>query len=226
MITINLQSVFWILFAALLGFGISAVFSSWLKLPRRIFLVPYIGLGAVFLAWFYASNDFSFKELIARNWVWGVIAGFLVSIFMISNVRSQPSSRQSTGGEFTFDLVWLGLFYGLMDALFLNVMPVLAVWIAFPQVMQSDSWLGKLGVGVLALLASLLVALTYHLGYQEYRNRSVRLVLIGNSLITLAFLLSSNPLGAVISHIVMHIAATIRGPETTLQLPPHSRAIS
>jgi hypothetical protein len=226
MITINLQPVFWILSAALLGFGISAVFSSWLKLPRRIFLVPYIGLGAVFLVWFYASSNLSLNDLISKNWIWGVVAGVIVSIFLVSNVRSQPTSRQSAGGEFAFDLVWLGFVYGLMDALFLNVMPVLAVWLAFPQVTKASSWIDKLGVGVLALFASLLVALTYHLGYQEYRNRSVGLVLIGNSLITLAFLLSSNPLGAIISHIVMHIAATIQGPETTLQLPPHSRAIS
>jgi hypothetical protein len=38
---------------------------------------------------------------------------------------------------------------------------------------------------------------------------------------TLAFLLSGNPLGALISHPAMHVAAVLRGPETTIQLPPH-----
>jgi hypothetical protein len=71
------------------------------------------------------------------------------------------------------------------------------------------------------LAASLLVTLAYHLGYPEFRSRKVGLVLVGNALITLAYLLSANPLGALISHTVMHLAAVIQGPETTIQLPPH-----
>jgi hypothetical protein len=59
------------------------------------------------------------------------------------------------------------------------------------------------------------------LGYSELRNKSIGLVLVGNSLITLAYLLSTNPLGALLSHTIMHIAATVQGPETTIQLPPH-----
>ena len=42
-------------------------------------------------------------------------------------------------------------------------------------------------------------------------------------LITLAFLLSGNPLGSLISHTTMHLAAVLQGPETTIQLPPHYR---
>jgi hypothetical protein len=58
-------------------------------------------------------------------------------------------------------------------------------------------------------------------GYKEFRNKSVGLVLVGNTLITLAYLLSTNPLGAILSHTAMHVAAVIQGPETTIQLPPH-----
>jgi hypothetical protein len=67
--------------------------------------------------------------------------------------------------------------------------------------------------------------LIYHLGYPEFRNRKVMLVLVGNALITLAFLVSTNPLGAMLSHVAMHCAALFRGPETTLQLPPHYLAL-
>lgn len=35
------------------------------------------------------------------------------------------------------------------------------------------------------------------------------------------FLLSGNPFGSLISHTVMHLAAVLQGPETTIQLPPH-----
>jgi hypothetical protein len=108
-----------------------------------------------------------------------------------------------------------------MDALFLNVMPVAAVWTGFSNVGWTATWPGQIALGLLALLASLFVTLLYHLGYREFRNRKVVMVLVGNSLITLAYLVSANPLGALVSHVAMHVAAVFRGPETVLQLPPH-----
>lgn len=214
-------AVLWILAASLLGFGISALFSAWLKLSRRVFLIPYIGLTSLFLFWFFRANEIDLFAFLANNWIWGLIAGVIVGAFLVNNVRSQPSSQQSTGSDLALDIGWLGLAYGIIDALFLNVMPVLAVWLSFSQIGWEGSWFGKIGVGILALFASLLVTLTYHLGYTEFRNRSVGLVLVGNTLITLAYLLSANPLGAILSHTAMHVAAVIQGPETTIQLPPH-----
>jgi hypothetical protein len=215
-------AILWILAASLLGFGISAVFSNWLKLSRRVFLVPYIALTSAFLFWFSRSVEIDLPALLTENWTWGLIGGVIVGAFLVKNVRSQPYSRQSTGGELALDIAWLGLAYGIIDALFLNVMPVLAVWIGFSQVGWVTSWPAKIGVALLALAASLLVTLAYHVGYREYRNRSVALVLIGNTLITLAYVLTSSPLGAILGHTVMHIAATVQGPETTIQLPPHN----
>lgn len=219
------SSVLWVLAASLLGFGISAVFSSWLKLSRRVFLIPYVVLTGVFLFWFFRVNKINLVALLAENWIWGIIAGVVVGAFLVNNVRSQPFSRRSTGGDLALDIAWLGLAYGIIDALFLNVVPVLAVWIGFPQGGWAGSWLGNIGVGILALCASLWVTLTYHVGYSEFRNRSVGLVLVGNTLITLAYLLSTNPLGAILSHTAMHVAAVIQGPETTIQLPPHGELI-
>ena len=214
-------SIGWVLAAGLLGFGISALFSGWLRLSRRLFLLPYVVLSGLFIYAFALWSAIDFRSLLIENWIAGVIAGVLIAVFLVRNVRSQPGSRRSTGTELVFDLAWLGLVYGLIDALFLNVMPVLAIWFGFAEFAWSATLLGKILVGVLALAASLLVTLTYHLGYTEFRTRKVGLVMIGNTLITLAYLLSGNPLGAVISHVVMHLAAVMQGPETTIQLPPH-----
>jgi hypothetical protein len=215
------SSVLWVLAASLLGFGTSAVFSSWLKLSRRVFLIPYISLTSIYLFWFFRTNEIYLAALLADNWIWGVVAGTIAGAFLVQNVRSQPSSRQSTGGELALEIAWLGMVYGIIDALFLNVLPVLAVWAGLSRTEGASSWQGKIGWGILSLFASLLVAFTYHVGYTEFRNKSVGLVLIGNTLITLAYLLSENPIGAILSHTVMHIAAVIRGPKTTIQLPPH-----
>ncbi len=211
----------WILAATLLGFGVSAVFSGWLQLSRRIFLVVYLFFVGGFLALFTRWARTDLLELFHQGWLWGLVGGLVTAIILILNVRSQPDSQKLTGAVLWFDFTWLGLVYGLLDALFLNVMPVYAVWQAFARLGWSNSWPGSLAAGVAGLLASLLVTAAYHLGYREFRSGKLGLVLFGNSLITLAYLLPGNPLGAVISHVIMHVAAVNRGPETTLQLPPH-----
>jgi hypothetical protein len=211
----------WVLAAGLLGFTTSAMFSGWLHLARRLFLIPYLALSGAFLYSFMRWSQIDLAVLLTKNWYWGVLAGAIVGALLVRNVRSQAASARSTGMGLIFDVLWVGLGYGAVDALFLNVMPIVAVWNGFSAVGWTDAWPGRIVAGFLALLASLLVTLLYHLGYSEFRNRKVTLVLLGNALITLAFLVSGNPLGAVVSHVAMHVAAVFQGPETMIQLPPH-----
>ncbi|MDL1945033.1 hypothetical protein FBQ99_22180 [Chloroflexi bacterium CFX2] len=216
-----LSMIGWTLVAAILGFAISAVFSGWLRFSRTRFLIPYVCLTCIFLYGFVLVNEVNLVAVLRENWAWGILAGGLVSIFLVKTVRSQPLSRQSNGAGVVFDLLWAGLVYGMVDALFLNVMPVLAVWIGTSQFDWAGTVAGKIAVSAAGLFASILVTLTYHLGYPEFRNKRVMLVLAGNSLITLAFLLSGSPWGSIISHTAMHVAAVLQGAETTIQLPPH-----
>ena len=211
----------WVLAATLLGFVLTAVFAGWMHLSRRLFLVVYVVSTSVFLFAFAHWSRVDLGAIISQNWIWSVVAGVVAGAFLVITVRSQPDSQELAGGPLFFDLAWLGLVYGLVDALFLNVMPVLATWEAFSQLGWTDSWMGISAVGALALIASLLVTAGYHLGYPEFRNSKLGLVLVGNSIITLTYILPGNPLGAIISHVVMHLAAVYRGPETTIQLPPH-----
>ena len=213
----------WLVAASVLGFGISAVFAGWLRLPRRRFLVPYVVLVSLFLYGFVALNEIDLVSMLTANWMWGTLAGTLVGIFLVKTVRAQPLSRQSSGKDLIVDIGWAGLAYGMVDALFLNVMPVIAVWLGASSFGWTTTLSGKIAVGAAGLFASLLVTLAYHLGYPEFRNQKVGMVLAGNSVITLAFLLSGGPLGSIISHTVMHIAAVLQGAETTIQLPPHYR---
>lgn len=211
----------WLIAASLLGFGISAVFAGWLRFERRRFLVPYVGLVSLFLYGFVSLNEIDSVSMLMTNRWWGILAGTLVSIFLVKTVREQPRSRHVSGLALIFDIGWAGLVYGLIDALFLNVMPVVIIWIGASSFGWAATPAGKFIFGGAGLFASLLVTLAYHLGYPEFRNRKVGMVLIGNSVITLAFLLSGNPLGSIISHTAMHLAAVLQGAETTIQLPPH-----
>jgi hypothetical protein len=123
-----------------------------------------------------------------------------------------------------FDILWLGVIYGLADALLLSVMPVVATWQAFTFLGRTENWPGKIVVGVIAILASLLVTAAYHLGYPEYKGKGLRGPLIGNTTMTLGYLMTTNLLAAMLSHVAMHIAEVFQGPAFVAQLPPHYSA--
>jgi hypothetical protein len=211
----------WIAAAGLLGFVLSITFAGILRLPRNLFLIPYIGIAGLFCYAYVRWSDLSIGELIRHNWAWGVVGAILLALFTVRNILSQPVSPRSEGPQLVFDLLWSGVAYGLMDALLLTVVPVLATWQAFTLLNWTANWPGKILVGVLALLASVLVTAAYHLGYPEYRNAGLFGPVIGNSSMTLGYLITNNPLAAVFSHIAMHIAAVLHGPASVVQLPPH-----
>jgi hypothetical protein len=84
--------------------------------------------------------------------------------------------------------------------------------------------LGRLLTAMVALAASLVVTAAYHWGFAEFRGPAIGQPLIGNALITLSYLLTTNPATPVTAHVAMHVAAVRHGMETAVQLPPHWRA--
>ncbi len=211
----------WIIVAGLLGFAISFVFAGVLRLPRRIFLMPYVLLASLFLYFFLLWSGIPFRELIRHNWIWGLAGAALLAVFLVRNILSQPVSQRTKGGMLAFDILWLGVIYGLTDALLLSVFPVAATWQAFTLLGWTVTWPGKILAGLIAIFASFLVTAAYHLGYPEYKGKGLMGPVIGNTTMTLGYLLTTNPLAAMLSHIAMHIAGVFHGPASVTQLPPH-----
>ena len=211
----------WILIASLLGFTVAAVFAGWLKLQRNVYLLFYIPpVAALFIA-FVILNDLNIKEIFLFNWTWGLLGAILSGAFVVKNVLSQPSSERQKGVALISDIIWPGFTYGLVDALLLSVLPILAVRLAVTNVALFDSWSGKILFIILGLLASFFATTIYHLGYPEFRGKKVIWPNIGNGVLSLAYLLTMNPLAAILPHITMHIVAMMHGPKTTGQVPPH-----
>ena len=212
----------WIPSAALLGFAIASIFAGSLRLPRRIFLIPYVGLAGLFIYAYLMWSGVSIAELLRQNWILGIIGAVLVGLFLIRNILSQPVSPHATGLPLVVDLLWSGVVYGGMDALLLSVLPVLATWQAFSTLGWTAGWQGKIVAGVLALLLSLFVTASYHLGFPEYRKPGgIAGPTIGNGVMSLGYLLTNNPITAIFSHMAMHIAGVLHGPASVMQLPPH-----
>jgi hypothetical protein len=211
----------WIVAAGVLGPAITLTFSAWLHLSRKVFLFPYIGITSLFLYAYARWSGFSITELLLHNWVWGLAGAVLLALFTVKNILSQPVSLRAKGASLLLDLLWSGVAYGLTDALLLSVLPVFATWQAFTLLNWTTTLPGKILVGVIAMSASVLVTVTYHFGYREYRGNGMRGPVIGNTAMTIGYLLTNNPLAAILSHIAMHIAGVLRGPASVMQLPPH-----
>jgi len=218
------MNLLWILYASVLGFAVAAIFAGFLKLQRNIYLFIYIPVVAALSCLFFISNGLKISELISHNWYWGLAGAVVAGALVIKNVYSQPSSPKSKGSELIIDILWPGLTYGLMDALLLSVLPVLAVKLVLNDPIWEGTWYGKLGFGTLALLASFTVTTAYHLGYPEFRGKNVIWPNIGNGVLSLAFILTMNPLAAILPHMAMHVAAMIHGKDTTGQVPPHYKS--
>lgn len=215
------MGMLWILYASLLGFAVAAIFAGLLKLPRNIYLLIYIPLVAALFTFFIISNKINVTEVLLHNWYWGLLGAVIAGAFVIKNVFSQPFSKRSTGLELLVDIVWPGLTYGLIDALLLSVLPILAIKLTLTDPCWTENWYGKIGIGIIGLLASFIVTTSYHLGYPEFRGKKVIWPNVGNGVLSLAFILTMNPLAAILPHMAMHVAAMIHGKDTTGQVPPH-----
>lgn len=212
----------WIVAAALLGFAIAAIFAGLLHWPRAVYLIPYVGMVGLFFYAFLRWSDVSIWELLRHKWIWGLAAAVPLSMFTVNNILSQPASPRSEGLSLVFELLWVGVVYGLVDALLLSVLPVMATWKAFTVLGWTYHWWGKILVSAIAVLLSLGVTVAYHLGYPECRVAGGLFgPTLGNGAMSLGYVLSGNPIAAMVSHMAMHIAGVLQGPASVLQLPPH-----
>jgi hypothetical protein len=211
----------WVLAAGGLGMTVSMLGASVLHLSRHWFLVLYVLIIGVFLAGYVQWSGLHLSAAIRERWGWGLVGALVVGAVLVWSVLRQPASPRPQGLAWVTALVWLGVIYGALDGVFLTVMPVMAIRQALVPVGAGHTWWRGLGRATGALAASLFVTAAYHWGYAEFRGPEIAGPLLGNALITVGYLLATNPLTPVLAHIAMHVAAVLHGIETTVQLPPH-----
>jgi hypothetical protein len=107
--------------------------------------------------------------------------------------------------------------YGTAEGLLLSVLPVLITRQALSSLHWTESWYGVLLSGIIALGASVVVIVVHHLGYREFRGHKLVFAVAGCAPLSLAYLLTMNPLAAAVGHSILHIGAVLRG----IELPPH-----
>lgn len=212
----------WILGAGMWAGAVAAFFAGTLQLPRSIYLAPYAVLVGALLFAYVRWSGIDLRTEARRRWMWGVLGALVWGSWAVAfGVWPQPASARSEGWQLAWDVFWLGIVYGTVDGLLLSVMPMLAAWRACEARGWTARWPGNIATALVGLLASLLVTALYHLGYPEMRNATIREPIIGNGMLSVAYLVTTNPIAPVGSHIVMHIGAVFHGPASVSQLPPH-----
>jgi hypothetical protein len=138
---------------------------------------------------------------------------------MLFYVLSRPGTEKLRGPYWVWSIFWRGVIYGTIDGLLLSSFPWIVTWRAFD--VRSKSWGKKIAFGFLAWIFILTITTGYHVGYSSFRSKKVIQANIGNTIISLPTLISSNPIGSPITHAIMHVTAVIHSPKTELFIPPH-----
>lgn len=220
---LHLDQIAWYAAGALFGFGIPFLFSSTLDLPNDLYYAIYFGCVILFLAAYAAATDLDVVRLFARQWQWSLALGVLASAFVVWSVFGREDSTPRPDGlYFAFTVAWRGFLYGAIDALLLSAFPVAVAYALLDR--RLDGLPRKTVFGVLALVLVMVITATYHLGYEQFREDGVAGPEAGNVIISVPAITTLNPLGAVVAHASMHVAADIHAYETDLYLPPETDA--
>lgn len=210
----------WFALGAVAAFLVPFVFSSLLKIQHDAYLAIYFAFVIALLATYMRSNGIGLPEVIRRNWIWGLVAGILLGIPIVRNVFTETATPHPSGFYFAFELVWRGAIYGVIDAVLLTVFPCLIAYHALNRTL--GTWGRRLSYFLAALAMVVTITAMYHLGYKHYRQEGVGKPETGNILMSLPMLLTVNPIGSVLDHGAMHVAAVIHEYEGETRLPPET----
>lgn len=214
----------WFLAFSGIAFLVPLVFSSILDLHHDLYYLVYFTVTLAVLGAYAAFNEVHLLRLFTRNWKLSLLIGVVSTAFVVWSVLARLGSTPHPGGTyFAFEIIWRGLFYGVVDALLLSAFPGVVAW----KLMQEDisGWSRRGIYATLTLVIVVFITATYHVGYEDLRTgEGIRNPELGNSVISLPVIASANPLGSVIAHTSMHLAAVSHSYETEDRLPPQTFA--
>lgn len=213
----------WYAAGVALAFLLPYVFTSALEVDGDLYYGIYFAGILLFLTAYVRVMNVDLATIFTRNWRWSLAIGVLASLFLVWNVTvGNDATPRPDGAYFVFTLLWRGLAYGVVDSLILSAFPAVVTY----HVLRRDlSGLPrKLIYGGLSLLLVLVIIAVYHLGYEQFREDGVKAPEVGNTVISLPAILTANPLGSLVAHASMHIAADIHAYETDVFLPPQRSA--
>lgn len=219
------SQLIWLCTLALGSFLISWLFSDLLGFPRTAYVAVFTVVTGAFLYGYLQWSSIDGGTFLSHQWLWGLLVAAASSLVLLAFipwfVRWQSISRLSPPGPRGVRLVRMllvdGVVNGAAEALLLSVLPVLIVWQACSSLPWFHQWPGSALTPIIALIASLIIITLHHLGFRELRGRLIIFVILANAVFTLAYLLTMNPLAAVVAHIIMHLGCEFQRLEVPLR---------
>lgn len=212
----------WFAAATVVSFAVPFIFSSLLRLQHDIYLGIYFAVVLIFLMTYVVATGLDVRATLRRHWELGLVLGIVFGVALVRNVLSEKLTPHPHGGYYIFELIWRGGIYGAADALLLTVLPCLVAYRALGG--HLVTWRRVLAYFGVSLALVVTITGVYHLGFSQYRHDGIGQPETGNALISVPMLLSTNPMGSIIDHMAMHISAVAHTYNTTVRLPPATRA--
>ena len=213
----------WLITIGIVSFLLSWIFTDLFHLARTAYVAIFAVVTGAFLIGYLQWSTIDWATFINHNWLWGLILAVATGLLLIASLavflRWQSLALLPPPGPQGMRLASLllvdGIANGAAEALLLSVLPVLIVWQAFAPISWFQQWPGF--ASVIALVASQFVVVLHHLGFRELRGHLIIYVMLANAAFTLVYLLTMNPLAAVIAHIMMHIGAVFERIEVPIR---------
>lgn len=218
------EPMLWLGAGAVLFFLVPWMGTDRLGLQPDLYYLIYFTVAVLFFAAFLTTHAAELRPLWTGHLWQSLVIGALVGAGLAVGIFSQAATPHEAGWRYGFEIAWRGLIYGSIDALTLFVFPAAVAYLVMHGKRQGlkrhSAFAG------LALALSLLVTTTYHLGYSEYRGELLRYPEIGAIAANIPTALTGNPIGAVATHVTMHVSSVVHqnggGPQH--MIPPRVTA--
>lgn len=213
----------WFAAVAAVAFAVPYVFTTAVDINHDLYYLIYFAIALTTVSAYVALNGVDVATMFRQNWQLSLALGALASAFVVWNVLArEDSTPRPDGAYFAFEFAWRGLAYGVVDAILLSAFPAM---VAFSLLGSNIAGLGRrVAFAGIALVLTIIITATYHLGYEQFRDDGIGPPETGNTIITIPTLASGNPIGSIIAHAAMHGAAVTHAYETDVFLPPQTSA--
>ena len=173
-------------------------------------------MAGTFLVSFVAHHQADWRGWLRTRMWWSLGTGAVVAVAIVRKVLSEEPMDHPSGAFFGFEVAWRGVVYGTMDALLLFVFPAAVAYL----LLRDEARRRRLRFAGLALLLSMVITATYHLGYPQFRGADLTQPEIGAVLAWVPTALTGNPVGAVVVHDAFHVASNVHTYRSEIYLPP------
>jgi hypothetical protein len=213
----------WFAVVCVVAFLVPYLGVSVLALQHDVFYLVYVAITLALIVSYVRVEQVAVAEVFRDRWRWSLGIGVVMAAFLVFNVyNTSDATARPHGLYFTFELLWRGLGYGLIDTLLLTVLPCLVACTLLHG--KVGGLRGKLRFTGLALPLVMIVTATYHLGYPQYRQDGLSRPETGNVLISIPTFATANPVGSFVAHASQHIAAVTHASESRIFNPPVTKA--